>query len=67
MLTEECSGVGACRYGPDLHLGMGKQQAEKLPTCITSGTRHRNPYGHPHEYATHDNFMHNRVSMREAR
>jgi hypothetical protein len=46
---------------------MGKKQAEKLSTCITSGACHSCPYNHPHEYAIIDNFMHNRVSKREAR
>jgi hypothetical protein len=67
VLTEERSGIGACRYGSNLHLGMAKQQAEELSARITSGTRHRSPYGHSHEYAIHDNFMHMGVSKLEAR
>jgi hypothetical protein len=43
VLAEECSRIGACRYGSNLHLGMGKQQAEELSACITSGTCHRSP------------------------
>jgi hypothetical protein len=43
VLTEERSRTGASRYGPDLHLGMGKQQPEELSACITSAACHRSP------------------------
>jgi hypothetical protein len=46
---------------------MGKQQAEELSACITSGACHRSPYSHPHEYAIVDNFMHIGISKPEAR
>jgi hypothetical protein len=58
MPAQECSGIGACRHRPNLHLGMCEQQSEQLSARISRGTRHGNSDSHLHEYAMCSNFMH---------
>ena len=65
VLAQQCSRAGARRDCPDFHIGMTKQQPKQLSACITCGTRHCSPYGHPHEYGRTDKFMHFRVSLLE--
>jgi len=66
VLAEEGSRIGACRYGPDLHVRVGKQQPEQLSACITCCTCHCDPYSHPHDYATDNKVMHINISRRGA-
>jgi hypothetical protein len=58
MLAQECSGIGACRQRPNLHVRMCEQQPEQLSARISGGTRHGNSDSHLHEYAMRSNSMH---------
>ena len=52
------------RSEPQFPLPSAEQQPEQLSACITCSACYRNPYSHPHEYATDDNFMHNEFQSR---
>ena len=63
------AGVAVRRRGAELQVGMRRDQAQQLTTCVAAGARDRDPVAHTHKYAWPCKFMRSAapVKMRPCR